>query len=105
MGSRACDPLVTHDVFIGLGLLRKEHLYKGPWTGQEDGLLTQPSKYFSYLLVTNRIYLLSSYFDQKVDDHRKGRLKRHTRGLPLGIRNLESRSETSQDSNVTGCKY
>ena len=50
MGFRACDPLGTHDEFIGLGLLRKGHLYKGPRTGQEDGLLTQPSKYFSYLL-------------------------------------------------------
>ena len=50
MGFHACDPLGTHDEFIGLGMLRKEHLYKGPRTGQEDGLLTQPSKYFSYLL-------------------------------------------------------
>ena len=58
--------------------------------GQEDGLLTQPSKYFSYLSVTNRIYLLSSYFDQTSGDHEKGRPKRYTRGLPLGIRNLES---------------
>ena len=95
MRFRACDPLGTHDKFIGLELLRKEHLYKGPWTGQEDGLLTQPSKYFSYLLVPNRIYLLSSYFDQKSDDHGKGRPKKHTGGLPLGIRNSESRSETS----------
>ena len=90
MGFRACDPLGTHDEFIGLGLLRKEHLYKGPWTGQEDGLLTQPSKYFFYLLVTNRIYLLSSYFDQKGDDHGEGQPKRYTRGLPLGIGNSES---------------
>ena len=52
MGFRAWDPLRTHDEFIGLGLLRKEHLYKGPETGQEDGLLTQPSKYFYYPLVT-----------------------------------------------------
>ena len=52
MGFRACDPLGTHDQFIGLGLLWNEHLYKGPGTRQEDGLLTQPSKYFSYLLVT-----------------------------------------------------
>ena len=37
MGFRACDPLGTHYEFIGLGLLRKEHLYKGPRTGQEDG--------------------------------------------------------------------
>ena len=29
--------------------------------GQEDGLLTQPSKYFSYLLVTNGNYLLQTY--------------------------------------------
>ena len=41
----------THDKFIGLGLLQEEHLYKGPRTGQEDGLLTQPSKYFSYTQV------------------------------------------------------
>ena len=53
MEFRMCDPLGTHDEFIELGLLRKEHLYKGPQTGQEDELLTQPSKYFSYLLVTN----------------------------------------------------
>ena len=37
MRFRTCDPLGTHDEFIGLGLLRKEHLYKGPQTGQEDG--------------------------------------------------------------------
>ena len=95
MGFHACDPLGTHDKFIGLGLLWKEHLCKGPRTGQEDALLTQSSKYFPYLLVSNRIYLVSSYFDQKGDNHGKGRPKRHTRGLPLGIRNLESRSETS----------
>ena len=51
MGLRAFDRLRTHDEFMGLGLLRKEHLDKGPRMGQEDGLLTQPSKYFSYLLV------------------------------------------------------
>ena len=50
MGFRACDLLGTHDSFIGLGWLPKEHLYKGHRTGQEEGLLTQPSKYFSYLL-------------------------------------------------------
>ena len=71
MGFRACDPLGTHDDCIGLGLLRKEHLYNGPRTGQEDGLLTQPSKYFSYLLVTNGIYQLPSYSDQGSDDHGK----------------------------------
>ena len=95
MGFRACDPLGTHDEFIGLGLLRKEHLYKGPRTGQEDGLLTQPSKYFSYLLVTSKIDLLLAYFDRTSDEHGKGQLKRYTRDLPLGIRNSESRSETS----------
>ena len=95
MGFRACDPLGTHDEFIGLGLLRKEHLYKGPRTGQGDGLLTQPSKYFSYLLVTNRIYLLSFYFNQEGGEREKGRLKRHAHRLPLGIRNSESRSEMS----------
>ena len=63
MGFRACDPLGTHDEFSGLGLLQKEYLYKGPRMSQEDGLLTQPSKYFSYLLVTNGIYLLPSYSD------------------------------------------
>ena len=36
MGFRACDPLGAHAEFIGLGLLRKEHLYKGPRTGQEE---------------------------------------------------------------------
>ena len=61
MGFRAWDPLGTHDEFIGLGLLRKEHLYKGPRTGQEDGLLTQPSKYFSYLFSYKRIQLLQLY--------------------------------------------
>ena len=71
MGFRACDPLGPHDEFIGSGLLRKENLSKGPRTGQEDGLLTQPSKYFSYLLVTNRIYILRSYSDQGSDDHGK----------------------------------
>ena len=59
MGFRACDPLRTHDEFIGIGLLRKEHLYKGPRTGQEDGPLTQPSKYFFYLLNYKREF---SYF-------------------------------------------
>ena len=54
-----CDPLGTHKEFIGLGMLQKEHLYKGPRTGQEDGLLTQPSKYFSYLLVTKENLLYS----------------------------------------------
>ena len=49
------DPFGTYDEFIRLGLLRKEHLYKGPRTGQEDGLLTQPSKYFSYLFSSKRI--------------------------------------------------
>ena len=93
-GFRACDPLRTHDKSIGLGLLRKEHLYKEPRTGQEDGLLTQPSKYFSYLLVTNGIYLLPSYSDQGGDDHGKDRHKRNARSLPLGIRNAQSRSET-----------
>ena len=68
-GFRAYDPLRTHDEFIGLGLLRKEHLYKGPRTGQEDGLLTQPSKYFSYLLsYTKRIHLLPRYLVEKSDD-------------------------------------
>ena len=42
MGFRACDSLGTHDEFIGLGLLRKEHLYRGPRTGQEDGTLRAP---------------------------------------------------------------
>ena len=42
MGFRVCDPLGTHEEFIGLGLLRKEHLYKGPRTGQEDGTLHAP---------------------------------------------------------------
>ena len=59
MGFRACDPLGTHDEFIGLGLLQKEHLYKGPRTGQEDGLLTQPSKYFPIYSVTKEF----SYFN------------------------------------------
>ena len=95
MGFRACDPLGRHDEFIELELLRKEHLYKGPLTGQEDRLLTQLSKYFSYLLVTNEIYLLPSYSDQGSDDHEKDRHKRNARSLPLGIRNSESRSETS----------
>ena len=36
MGFRACDPLETHDKFIGLGLLRKEHLYKATLRGQEN---------------------------------------------------------------------
>ena len=63
--------------------------------GQEDGLLTQPSKYFSYLLVTNRIHLLPSYSDPGSDDYKKDRQKRNTSSLPLGIRNPESRSETS----------
>ena len=65
MGFRACDPLGTHDEFIGLGLLRKEHLYKGPRKGQGDGLLTQPSKYFSYLLVTKENSFTSTITDQE----------------------------------------
>ena len=95
MGFRVCDPLGTHDEFIGLGLLRKEHLYKGPRTGQEDGLLTQPSKYFFYLLVKNGIHLLLSHSDQKSDDHGKDQHERDACSLPLGIGNSESRSETS----------
>ena len=72
MGFRACDPLGTHDEFIGLGLLRKEHLYKGPRTGQEDGLLMQPSNYIFYLVVTEQNLLLFIILDQKGGDHRKG---------------------------------
>ena len=64
MGFRACDPLGTHDEFIGLGLLQKEHLYKGPRTGQEDGLLKQSSKYFSYLLVTKENLVTPTIFDR-----------------------------------------
>ena len=64
MGFRGCDSLRTHDEFIGLGLLRKEHLYKGPRTGQEDGLLTQPSKYFSYLLVIKENLVTSTISDR-----------------------------------------
>ena len=71
MGFHACDPLRTHDEFIGLGWLWKEHLYKGPRTGQEDGLLTQPSNYFSYLLVTKKIYLLQRYLIKKSGDREK----------------------------------
>ena len=82
MGFRAGDPPGTHDEFIGLGLLRKEHLYKGPRTGQEDRLLTQPSKYFSYLLVTNRIYLPPSYSDQGSGDHEKDQHKRNACSYP-----------------------
>ena len=64
MGFRACDPLRTHDEFIGLGLLQKEHLYKEPRMGQEDGLLTQPSKYFSYPLVTKENSFTSTIPDR-----------------------------------------
>ena len=95
MRFRACDPLGTHDQFIGLGLLRKEQLYKGPRTGQKVGLFTQPSKYFSYLLVEARIYLLASYSARGSDDHGEDRHKRNARSLPLSTRNSESRSETS----------
>ena len=63
--------------------------------GQEDGLLMQPSKYFSYLLVENRIYLLPSYSDQGSDDHEKDRHKKNARSLPSSTRKSESRSETS----------
>ena len=105
MGFRTFDPLGTNDELIGLGLLRKKHLYKGPGTGQEDGLLTQPSKYFSYLLVANGIYLLPSYSDQGSDDYGKDQHKRNARSLTLGIRNSESQSETSQGRDVTCCKY
>ena len=77
----------------------------GPRTAQEDGLLTQPSSYFSYLLVTNGIYLLPSYSDQGSDDHGKDRHTRNARSLPLSIRNPESRSETSEGRDVTCCKY
>ena len=70
MGFRACDPLGTHDEFIGLGLLRKEHLYKGPRTGQEDRLLTQPSKYSSYLLVTKE-----NSFTSTISGQEEGRLR------------------------------
>ena len=65
MGFRTYDPLGTHDEFIGLGWLQKEHLYKGPWTGQEDGLLTQPSQYFSYLLVTKENSFTSTITDRE----------------------------------------
>ena len=39
LGFRTSDQLGTHDEFIVLGLLRKEHLYKGPRTGQENDTL------------------------------------------------------------------
>ena len=73
--------------------------------GQEDGLLMQPSKYFSYILVPNRIYLLSSYSDQRSADPGKDLLKSHARSLPCGRRNPESRSETSQGRDFTCCEY
>ena len=95
MGFRGCDPLGIQDEFIGLGLLWKEHLYQGPRTGQEDGLLTQPSKYFSYLLVTKKIELLPRYLIKKRDDCEKARHRTFAVAIPLGTRNPESRSETS----------
>ena len=95
MGFRACDPLGTHDEFIGLGLLRKEHLYKGPRTGQEGGLLTQPSKYFSYLLVIKKIELLPRHLIKESGNGEKARHRTFALAIPLGIRNPESRSETS----------
>ena len=95
MGFRACYPLGTHDEFIGLGLLRKEHLYKGPRTGQEDGLLTQPSKYFFYLLKYKREFIyLDEYLIEKSGDYEKARHRIFALAILLGI-GPESRSETS----------
>ena len=42
----------------------------GPRTGQEDGLLTQPSKYFSYLLVTRE-----NSFTATISDREEWRLQ------------------------------
>ena len=64
MGFCPCDPLRTYDEFIVLGWLRKEHLYKGPRTDQEDGPLTQPSEYFFYLLVTKENLVTSTIADR-----------------------------------------
>ena len=95
MGFRACDRLRTHDEFIGLGLLRKEHLYKGPRTGQEDGLLTQPSKYFSYLLSYKREFIyLYEYLIKKSGDCKRAQHRISALAILLGTR-PESRSETS----------
>ena len=63
--------------------------------GQEDGLLTQRSKYFSYLLVTKRIHLLLQYLIEKSGDYEEARYKISVLAIPLGIGNPESRSETS----------
>ena len=95
MGFRVCDPLGPHDEFIGLGLLQKEHLYKGPRTGQEDGLLTQPSKYFSYLLNYKKKFIyLYEYSIKKSGDYEKAQHRISALAIPVGIR-PESRSETS----------
>ena len=95
MGFRASDPLGTHDKFMGLRLLQKEHLYKGPRTGQEDEPLTQPSKYFFYLLVIKKIELLPRYMIKKRGDCERARHRTFDLAIPLCIRNPESRSKTS----------
>ena len=105
MGFLAYDLLRTHDKFIGLGLLLKEHLYKGPRTSQEDGLLMRPSKYFFYLLVIKRIQLLQQYLIKESGDREEARQKISALAILLGIRNPESRRETSEARSVTCCKY
>ena len=63
---------------------------------QEDGLLTQLSKYFSSILVTKRkSKLLQQYLIKEIGDYEKARHKISTLAVPLGIRKPESRSEPS----------
>ena len=58
--------------------------------GQEDGLLTQPSKYFSYQLVTKRIQLLQYYLIEESGDYEKAPDKMFALAILLDRRNPES---------------